>query len=92
MFTKKQLSLLDDSIFQTIRITDDFIELRSRSTCHCWIIKKEPPSLNLRYPFTLYHKHKPSDFYHKHGQSYSVEKCIESIHNHDAYVTRIGQK
>ena len=89
MFTKKQLSFLNNSNYQLIRITDDYVEFRSRNTWHCWIIKKEPASFELRYPYTIYHKHKSTDYYHRHGQSYSMEKCAMSIKDHDDYVMRI---
>ena len=87
MFTKKQLSFLDGGNFQLIRITDDYIEFRSRNTRHCWIIKKE--KINVKCPYTIYHKHKLTDYYHRHWQSYSFEKCLESIKNHDDYVRRV---
>lgn len=90
MFTKKQLSFLNNSNYQLIRITDDYVEFRSRNTCHCWIIKKEPASFELRYPYTIYHKHKLTDYYHRHWQSDSVEKCAQSIEEHDNYVMRVG--
>lgn len=90
MFTKKQLSFLEQSDnYQVIRITDDYIEFRSRNTWHCWIIKKEPETFGLRYPYTIYHKHKTTDYYHRHWQSYSVEKCVESIADYDNYVMRV---
>lgn len=89
MFTKKQLSFLNNSNYQLIRITDDYVEFRSRNTWHCWIIKREPESFRLRYPYIIYHKHKLSDCYHRHWQSYSIEKCAESIKNHDDYVMRV---
>ena len=90
MFTKKQLSFLEQSDnYQVIRITDDYIEFRSRNTWHCWIIKKEPDSVRRKYPYTVYHKHKSTDYCHRHWQSYSVEKCVESIADHDNYVMRV---
>lgn len=90
MFTKKQLSFLEKSNnYQVIRLTDDYIEFRSRNTWHCWIIKKEPDSVRRKYPYTVYHKHKSTDYYHRHWQAYSVEKCVESIADHDNYVMRV---
>ena len=88
MFTKKQLSFLNNSNYQLIRITDDYVEFRSRNTCHYWIIKKEPASFELRYPYTIYNKNKPTDYYHRHWQSYSAEMCAKSIKDHDDYVIR----
>lgn len=90
MFTEKQLSFLESEYFQTIRITDDYVEFRSRRTWHCFIIKKEV--INVQYPFTIYHKHKLNDLYHRHWQSYSVERCVASILDHEAYVLRIDKQ
>jgi len=93
MFTHKKLLLLEElkqnQDYQFIRMTDDYYEFRSRLTWHCWIIKKESGSLGLRYPFTIYHKHKLTDYYHRHWQTNSLEKCSESIKGHDEYVIRV---
>ena len=51
MFKEKQLSFLETGDFQLIRITEDYIEFRSRSTWHCWIIKKE--KINVKYSYTI---------------------------------------
>lgn len=93
MFTHEELLLFEElkqnENYQFIRMTDDYFEFRSRNSGHCWIIKKEPGSFGLRYPYTIYHKHKTTDYYHRHWQSYSVEKCVESITDHDNYVMRV---
>lgn len=57
---------------------------------HCWIIKKE--KINVKYPYTIYHKQKITDYYYRHWQTYSFEKCVESILDHDAYVLRIDKQ
>lgn len=92
MFTHKELLLFEElkqnENYQFIRMTDDYFEFRSRNSGHCWIIKKEPGSFELRCPYTIYHKHKTSDYYHRHWQTYSVKKCAESIKEHDDYVMR----
>ena len=40
MFTAKERSLLTSPYFRLIRQTDDFYEIQSRCTKHCWIIQK----------------------------------------------------
>ena len=90
MIKEKQLSFLETGDFQLVRVTDDYIEFRSRSTRHFWIIKKE--KINVKCPYTIYHKHKLTDYYHRHWQTYSFEKCVESILDHDAYVLRIDKQ
>lgn len=90
MLTQKEKFLFEKlgQTYQIVHITDDYIEFISRTTKHCWIIKKEPACLGLKYPYTIYHKHKPSDYYHRHWQAYNIESCINSIKNHDDYVLR----
>ena len=74
--------------YQILRITDDYFEFTSRSTKHYWIIKKELACSGRKLPYTIYHKHKLSDYYHRHWQSFSFEQCINSIIKHDNYVLR----
>ena len=90
MLTRKEKILFEKlrQNYQIIRITDDYFEFRSRSTKHYWIIKKELACSGRKLPYTIYHKHKPSDYYHRHWQSYSFEQCINSIESHDDYVLR----
>lgn len=84
MFTQKEHLLLTSPYFKLIRQTDDFYEIQSRCTGHCWIIQK--PSSYDQHPIRIYHKHtKGTPFYHRHGHSYSVRSAIRQIRNHDAY-------
>lgn len=39
MFTSNELFLLASSYFKLVRKTDDFYEIQSRCTGHCWIIQ-----------------------------------------------------
>ena len=90
MITKKHISILkQNNNYQIIRITDDYVEFCSRNTGHYWIIKKEP--FEIQYPYTIYHKHKLTDYYHRHRQNYSFEKCLISILEHDNYVLRVDK-
>lgn len=90
MLTQKEKLLFEKlgQNYQIIRITDDYFEFTSRSTKHCWIIKKELACSGHKLPYTIYHKHKLSDYYHRHWQSHSIENCINSIECHDDYVLR----
>lgn len=90
MITKKHISILkQNNNYQIIRITDDYVEFCSRNTGHYWIIKKEP--FEIQYPYTIYHKHKLTDYYHRHRQNYSFEKCLNNILAHDNYVLRVDK-
>lgn len=84
MFSQKELSLLTDSYFRLIRQSDDFYEIQSRCTRHCWIIQK--PYSYGHYPVRIYHKHtKGTPYYHEHGYAYTLCSAIRQIKSHDKY-------
>lgn len=63
-FTRKERSLFDDPYFQLIRDTEDYVEIVSINTRHCWSIYKN--TFEPGRKITLYHKHKFNDqYYHK---------------------------
>lgn len=83
MFTSKDIRLCSDSYFTILRmcLENDYIELKSKNTLHCWIIKK------MTTRTLLYHKHSEHDaYYHKHRLVYSVSQAIKEIKSHDTYV------
>lgn len=85
MFTTKELRLLGQSYFETIRTTDDFYEIKSKNTKHCWIISKS--ALDSRMYVQIYHKHSTKiAYYHNHAKALNVEHAIKLIKNHDHYV------
>lgn len=66
------------------------MELVSSNTRHQWIIYKN--SIDSDKPVTLYHKHTADTrYYHKHWETWSVAKAVESIKRHDAYVIERGE-
>lgn len=90
MLTRRQISSLEKNVnYQVIRLTNEYVELMSHNTQQCWLIKKEPASLGLRYPYTLYHKHRLGDYYHRHWYAYTFEKCIQCIDSHENYVMNL---
>ena len=85
MFTRKELSYLRDPYFRIIREEDQYIEVQSCNTGHCWTVFKN--QFEAQYKVTLYHKHKFKDpYYHKHRQCRTVINAIEQIKSHDEYV------
>lgn len=85
MFTTKELRLLEQSYFETIRSTDDFYEIKSKNTKHCWIISKS--IFDSKLYVQIYHKHTiKTAYYHKHAKALNVEHTIKLIKNHDHYV------
>ena len=84
MFTSNELSLLTSSYFKLIRQEDDFYEILSRCTGHCWIIQK--PYSYGQYPVRIYHKHsKGIPYYHSHGHAFTVRSAIRQIQSHDQF-------
>ncbi len=85
MFTRKEVNMLHDPYFRVIREGEQFVEVQSVNTGHCWNIYKH--QLEKEYKVTLYHKHKRTDeYYHEHRKCRSVIKAIEEIKSHDKYV------
>lgn len=84
MFTLKEKKLLREPYFTLIRETDNFIEVISENTKHCWIVFK---NTNSKHPITLYHKHSEKhEYYHRHYDTYTVALAVVSIKSHDKYV------
>lgn len=80
MFTSKDIRLLTDPYFHLIRKTEDFMEVKSKNTKHCWLVKKNPGYV------MLYHKHKQKDpYYHKHRKVHTVSLAVSEIKFHDDY-------
>ena len=61
MFTARERTLLTSPYFRLIRQTDDFFEIQSRCTKHCWIVQKLSYD---RYPVRIYHKHTKGTAYY----------------------------
>ena len=85
MFTRKEKNMLFDPYFEVIRETEQFIEVRSVNTGHCWSVFKN--IYNAPRKITLYHKHKESDrYFHQHRACRTVTEAVSQIKAHDAYV------
>ncbi len=79
--------MLASKYFSQIRKTEDFIEVQSKNTNHCWVIKKSLS--NQSGKILLFHKHSLKDsYYHKQTKKplLSVKQAIELIQSHDDYV------
>lgn len=84
-FTRGELSLLRDPYFRVLRETDQFIEVESVNTKHCWYVFKN--TIEQHMTITLYHKHgidKP--YYHKQKTCRTVAEAVEVAKSHDNYV------
>ena len=85
MFTRKEERMLHDPYFSVIRETEQFIEVRSKNTGHCWNVFKN--TFEAKNHVTLYHKHKAADqYYHKHRECRTVQEAVDQIKSHDCYV------
>ena len=85
MFTNYEKRLLSGGYFYIIRVEEKYIEVKSKSTGHCWMIFKK--TYDQDKPVVLYHKHKCDDeWYHEHWRTWTVKAAVQSIKSHDAYV------
>ena len=85
MFTNYEKRLLGGGYFYIIREEEKYIEVKSKSTGHCWMIFKK--TYDQDKPVVLYHKHKADDeWYHEHWRTWTVKAAVQSIKSHDAYV------
>lgn len=83
MFTSNEIRQLTAPYFHLIRETDEFMEVKSKNTGHCWIVKKIPGYV------MLYHKHRQKDpYYHKHRKVFTVALAVSEIKSHDDYEIR----
>jgi hypothetical protein len=88
IFTIPDKRLLSDRYFQSIRTYDDYYEIMSLNTQHCWIVRKVISNKEVRV--VLYHKHRIDEpHYHLH-RSYcrNVKQAVSSIKSHDEFVLR----
>ena len=84
-FTRKEEKLVHDPYFQVIRETDQFVEIKSINTGHCWNVFKNTIESTMKV--VLYHKHKQTDvYYHEHRICRTVADAVDQIKSHDAYV------
>lgn len=84
--------LHDPSYFEIIRQTDNFIEIMSLSTKHCWIIFRQEYCKN-ENKYILYHKHNISDpYYHIHHKASSVSNAVSKIRYHDFNAIKRNKK
>lgn len=85
MFTRKEEQLFHDPYFSIIRETEQYVEVRSRNTGHCWNIFKN--TFEARQQVILYHKHtEQAKYYHKHRECRTVTEAIDQIKGHDSYI------
>ena len=59
MLTRKEKTLLYDPYFKVIREAEQFIEVKSVNTGHCWSLFKN--EYDQHFMITLYHKHKEKE-------------------------------
>lgn len=85
MFTRKERALFRDPYFRVIREEEQFVELQSENTKHCWNVFKNQFEQSRKVK--IYHKHKESDkYYHDHKLCRTVAEAVEQIKSHDQYV------
>lgn len=83
MFNTEDLKVLDPKYFTIIAVGDYDVTIMSRNTGHIWYIH------NPEYPgeasCVIFHKHKVSHPYHKHGRANTLKQAVKSIQSHDKW-------
>ena len=79
MFTKKELLEMTDYFLFLSTDKENYYEVMSINTKHCWKIEKSSDI------YKLWHKHNILDRYHLHGQFYLLFDCVLEIVNHDEW-------
>lgn len=81
MFSTEDLKVLDPKYFFIIIVDDYNVTIMSRNTGHIWYIH------NPVYPgeetCIIFHKHKVSHPYHRHGRATTLRKVIRINKEHD---------
>lgn len=83
MFQKRDYTCLDPKYFHMIVKGKREITIQSKNTGHYWYLQStgRPGKLAV----LIYHKHRYSYPYHRHGQSGTLPKAVRSIIHHDRY-------
>ena len=87
MFSKPEKRLIDENYFDIIRETEDYVEIKSKNTDHCWILQKH--HTDKKGKMYIFHKHYFNDkYYHQHNKVVTVRQAINEIKRHDEYVLK----
>lgn len=91
MFTRKEQKYLIHPYFRIIREEQQYVELQSVNTGHCWnIFENQFEQTN---KIKLYHKHKEANtYYHQHRLCRIVAEAISNIKEHNDYVLQLKEK
>lgn len=91
MFTREDLFLLEElkrnPDYQMIRCCNEYVQYRSRSTGHIFLITKV--DFNCYYPYVMYHSHNLNDVLHHHYQTKSLKEALKSFDEHERWVNRV---
>lgn len=83
MFRESDMRVLDRSYFNIILTGDYDVTIQSKNTGHFWYIH------NPEYPgekaCVIFHKHRASHPYHRHGRAGSLRQAVRRIKGHDVF-------
>lgn len=83
MFNLDDLKCLDPEYFCIITVDDYDVTVMSRNTGHYWYLH------NSEYPgegsVVIFHKHKFSHPYHRHGRANTLRQAVRGIKSHDKW-------
>ena len=80
MFSTEELESLDRSYFSVICADAYDVTIMSKNTGHVWYIHNPEPGNCI-----IFHKHRASHPYHRHGRAGSLWQAVRSIQGHDAF-------
>ena len=83
MFHERDMGMLDKSYFNIVLVGDYDVTVQSKNTGHFWYIHNaEFPEVNA---CIIFHKHRASYPYHRHGEARNLRQAIRKIKGHDVF-------
>jgi hypothetical protein len=83
LLIRKDKEAMLDPYFQVLKLLEDYdedyVELKSKCTGHCWMIQVKGGKIFLR------HKHYQDQDYHKQRECPSIMMALKNIKQHDEF-------
>lgn len=83
MFHERDMGVLDKSYFNIVLTGEYDVTVQSKNTGHFWYIH------NLEFPeedaCIIFHKHRASHPYHRHGKAKNLRQAVRKIKRHDVF-------
>lgn len=83
MFHERDKQVLDKSYFNIVLTGDFDVTVQSKNTGHFWYVHT-PESFG-EDACVIFHKHRASHPYHRHGKARNLRQAIRKIQRHDEF-------